>query len=199
MARKALLDALGDMPSRDDGDDDGDSTEADAALAAELKRLASRADAHDQAANVLDDHDADDDPGGGATVADAAVGGEATLQQLEAAGQATGQAAAATTTPLPAARTTAVATEPPWTPCAKEGEACACAGAVRYGGVGGAGATEAWRTKTATEMKQRYRVSLVCGNGPFGDPTPGYPKVCHYMIQPLVELYGGCMVVLKVS
>ena len=23
--------------------------------------------------------------------------------------------------------------------------------------------------------------------------------VCHYMIQPLVELYGGCMVVLKVS
>jgi hypothetical protein len=24
-------------------------------------------------------------------------------------------------------------------------------------------------------------------------------KVCHYMIQPLVELYGGCMVVLKVS
>ena len=24
-------------------------------------------------------------------------------------------------------------------------------------------------------------------------------KVCHYMTQPLVELYGGCMVVLKVS
>ena len=24
-------------------------------------------------------------------------------------------------------------------------------------------------------------------------------QVCHYMIQPLVELYGGCMVVLKVS
>ena len=24
-------------------------------------------------------------------------------------------------------------------------------------------------------------------------------EVCHYMIQPLVELYGGCMVVLKVS
>jgi hypothetical protein len=23
-------------------------------------------------------------------------------------------------------------------------------------------------------------------------------KVCHYMTQPLVELYGGCMVVLKV-
>jgi hypothetical protein len=27
----------------------------------------------------------------------------------------------------------------------------------------------------------------------------GFGKVCHYMIQPLVELYGGCMVVLKVS
>jgi hypothetical protein len=26
-----------------------------------------------------------------------------------------------------------------------------------------------------------------------------YVQVCHYMIQPLVELYGGCMVVLKVS
>jgi hypothetical protein len=26
----------------------------------------------------------------------------------------------------------------------------------------------------------------------------GY-EVCHYIIQPLVELYGGCMVVLKVS
>jgi hypothetical protein len=25
------------------------------------------------------------------------------------------------------------------------------------------------------------------------------PTVCHYMIQPLVELYGRCMVVLKVS
>ena len=25
------------------------------------------------------------------------------------------------------------------------------------------------------------------------------PEVCHYMTQPLVELYGGCMVVLKVS
>jgi hypothetical protein len=25
------------------------------------------------------------------------------------------------------------------------------------------------------------------------------PLVCHYMIQPLVELYGGCMVVLKFS
>jgi UDP-glucose 4-epimerase len=24
-------------------------------------------------------------------------------------------------------------------------------------------------------------------------------KVCHYVFQPLVELYGGCMVVLKVS
>jgi hypothetical protein len=24
-------------------------------------------------------------------------------------------------------------------------------------------------------------------------------QACHYMIQPLVELYGGCMVVLKVS
>ena len=24
-------------------------------------------------------------------------------------------------------------------------------------------------------------------------------KVCHYMTQPLVELYGGCMLVLKVS
>jgi hypothetical protein len=24
-------------------------------------------------------------------------------------------------------------------------------------------------------------------------------QVCHYMIQPLVELYGGCMAVLKVS
>ena len=24
-------------------------------------------------------------------------------------------------------------------------------------------------------------------------------QVCHYMIQPLVELYGGCMMVLKVS
>jgi alkylation response protein AidB-like acyl-CoA dehydrogenase len=24
-------------------------------------------------------------------------------------------------------------------------------------------------------------------------------KVCHYMTQPLVELYGGCVVVLKVS
>ena len=24
-------------------------------------------------------------------------------------------------------------------------------------------------------------------------------QVCHYMIQPLVELYGGCMVLLKVS
>ena len=31
-----------------------------------------------------------------------------------------------------------------------------------------------------------------------GAPQP-WPKVCHYMIQPLVELYGGCMVVLKVS
>jgi hypothetical protein len=26
-----------------------------------------------------------------------------------------------------------------------------------------------------------------------------FMKVCHYMTQPLVELYGGCMVVLKVS
>jgi hypothetical protein len=26
-----------------------------------------------------------------------------------------------------------------------------------------------------------------------------YTEVCHYIIQPLVELYGGCMVVLKVS
>jgi Ca2+-binding EF-hand superfamily protein len=26
-----------------------------------------------------------------------------------------------------------------------------------------------------------------------------YAEVCHYMTQPLVELYGGCMVVLKVS
>jgi hypothetical protein len=32
-------------------------------------------------------------------------------------------------------------------------------------------------------------------NAHFG-PTA---EVCHYMIQPLVELYGGCMVVLKVS
>jgi hypothetical protein len=24
-------------------------------------------------------------------------------------------------------------------------------------------------------------------------------RLCHYMIQPLVELYGGCMVALKVS
>jgi hypothetical protein len=24
-------------------------------------------------------------------------------------------------------------------------------------------------------------------------------EVCHYITQPLVELYGGCMVVLKVS
>jgi hypothetical protein len=26
-----------------------------------------------------------------------------------------------------------------------------------------------------------------------------YEKVCHYMTQPLVELYGGCILVLKVS
>ena len=25
----------------------------------------------------------------------------------------------------------------------------------------------------------------------------GEGQVCHYMMQPLVELYGGCMVVLK--
>jgi hypothetical protein len=29
--------------------------------------------------------------------------------------------------------------------------------------------------------------------------APFYAKVCHYMTQPLVELYGGCIVVLKVS
>jgi hypothetical protein len=29
--------------------------------------------------------------------------------------------------------------------------------------------------------------------------APGRGRVCHYMTQPLVELYGGCMVVLKVS
>jgi hypothetical protein len=28
---------------------------------------------------------------------------------------------------------------------------------------------------------------------------PALPEVCHYMVQPLVELYEGCMVVLKVS
>jgi hypothetical protein len=28
---------------------------------------------------------------------------------------------------------------------------------------------------------------------------PALNEVCHYMVQPLVELYGGCMVVLKVS
>jgi hypothetical protein len=27
----------------------------------------------------------------------------------------------------------------------------------------------------------------------------GLQSVCHYMTQPLVELYEGCMVVLKVS
>jgi hypothetical protein len=30
-------------------------------------------------------------------------------------------------------------------------------------------------------------------------PGAGRGQACHYMIQPLVELYGGCMVVLKVS
>ena len=28
---------------------------------------------------------------------------------------------------------------------------------------------------------------------------PALEKVCHYITQPLVELYEGCMVVLKVS
>jgi hypothetical protein len=28
---------------------------------------------------------------------------------------------------------------------------------------------------------------------------PALPEVCHYMIQPLAELYGGGMVVLTVS
>jgi beta-glucosidase-like glycosyl hydrolase len=35
------------------------------------------------------------------------------------------------------------------------------------------------------------------GNG--FDPSRMYPAVCHYMIQPLVELYEDCMVMLKVS
>jgi hypothetical protein len=40
------------------------------------------------------------------------------------------------------------------------------------------------------------------GNGTQCDLWEGSPcsaKVRHYMIQPLVELHGGCMVVLKVS
>jgi hypothetical protein len=32
-----------------------------------------------------------------------------------------------------------------------------------------------------------------------GQGAKHFAQVCHYMIQPLVELYGGCMVVLKVS
>jgi hypothetical protein len=31
------------------------------------------------------------------------------------------------------------------------------------------------------------------------DERVGRAAVCHYMIQPLVERYGGCMMVLKVS
>jgi hypothetical protein len=34
---------------------------------------------------------------------------------------------------------------------------------------------------------------------PAGAPRRPPPRQCHYMTQPLVELYGGCMVVLKVS
>ena len=29
--------------------------------------------------------------------------------------------------------------------------------------------------------------------------TTAREQVCHYVVQPLVELYGGCMVALKVS
>ena len=32
-----------------------------------------------------------------------------------------------------------------------------------------------------------------------GQGAKHFAQVCHYMIQPLVELYGGCMEVLKVS
>ena len=52
-------------------------------------------------------------------------------------------------------------------------------------------------------------VTLPVGGDVGGDPfarlegrwrrTGGAWQVCHYMIQPLVELYGGCMVVLKLS
>jgi hypothetical protein len=46
----------------------------------------------------------------------------------------------------------------------------------------------------------------VCGLTRLSSSTPSAScatlargtSMCHYMIQPLVELYGGCMVVLKV-
>ena len=54
---------------------------------------------------------------------------------------------------------------------------------------------------------ERARVALAAD--PHGVATAGAADravewllehpVCHYMIRPLVELYGGCMVVLKVS
>jgi hypothetical protein len=41
-----------------------------------------------------------------------------------------------------------------------------------------------WRAMTMVDGKNKHL---------------GYFEVCHYMPQPLVELYGDCMVVLKVS
>ena len=51
-----------------------------------------------------------------------------------------------------------------------------------------------WKDTTKAERKWRA-MTMVDGK----NKHLGYFEVCHYMPQPLVELYGDCMVVLKVS
>jgi hypothetical protein len=48
---------------------------------------------------------------------------------------------------------------------------------------------------TAAELQQR----LLGRSGSAAAAVAASVEVCHYITQPLVELYGGCMVVLKVS
>jgi hypothetical protein len=51
----------------------------------------------------------------------------------------------------------------------------------------------------AAGVASRGPTSRLHAAASLGDAAELRRQVCHYMTQPLVELYGGCMVVLKVS
>jgi hypothetical protein len=52
---------------------------------------------------------------------------------------------------------------------------------------------------SAPSYTRAGRSSTVLAGKPLVRTDVDTQQVCHYIIQPLVELYGGCMVVLKVS
>ncbi len=62
---------------------------------------------------------------------------------------------------------------------------------------------EIFRTVAAVKpvewAEQSEALEQTQGEGLQAGNTPASPAIRRYMVQPLVEMYGGCMVVLKVS